>query len=215
MDPILCRRLASLTYGDPETLVNAIQPNIQILLQNPALAKEIKPQDRKVCLEKYQAAFLAFIMQQSMKSVAKISVAFHETDDFDCVLRAQIHNGETIYKPVQLKQLPSHELNRSADVQTQIDKLQKYASSPALVVALWINRDIKLNLSTLNFSNLTIEQLWFFGDTPNGEIMLHGATIPDLISGICWAARMNHGQIHKELFRFKPTQTPSKPELTS
>ena len=217
IDPILERRLAALRYSDPETLLHEVLPTIQAILQKPDLAKGISGKERKACLEKYQAAFLGFMMKHSMRSIAVVTVCVQESnefdkiDDFDCVLKAVIHGGETAYKPVQLKQLPSHEVNARTEIQTEIDKLQKYGSSPTLVVAFWINRDTKLDLGKLNFDNLKIEQLWFFGDSPRGDITLHGGTMPDLRSGICWAGRMENGKATVKPWRFKPKTSTDEP----
>lgn len=137
MDPILRRRLASLKYSDPELLLREVLPTIETILLKPDLAKQMPAKERKACLEKYQAAFLAFLMKHSTRSTARVTVAVQEDDDFDCVLKAEIMDGETAYKPVQLKQLPSDEVNTRTDIQTEINKLQKYAS-PRLSVAFWV-----------------------------------------------------------------------------
>ena len=216
IDPILKRRLASLRYSDPETLLQEVLPNIETILQKPDLAKYIPPKQRKDWLEKYQAAFLGFMMKHSMRSIAVVTVCvqedneFDKRDDFDCVLKAVIQGGETAYKPVQLKQFPSHEVNARAEIQTEINKLQKYGSSSTLVVAFWINRDTKLDLGQFNFDHLTIEQLWFFGDSPRGDITLHGGTMPDLCSGICWAGRIENGKPVVRPWRFKPKPSTDK-----
>jgi hypothetical protein len=207
IDKILERRLAALQYCDPETLLQDVLPTVQAILQKPDFCKSLPPKKRKECLEKYQAAFLGFMMKHSMRDAAVVTVCLHESEDFDCVLKGMLnHNGKIAYKPVQLKQLPSHKVNKQADIQKEIIKLQKYGSSPTLSVAFWINRDIKLDLSRLVFDSLSVEQLWFFGESTTGDIMLHGGIVSDLRSGICWAARMENGKVVAKPWRFRPRE---------
>jgi len=128
------------------------------------------------------------------------------------VSRASIKGLETVYKPVQLKQLPSHPVNNEVTLQAIIGKIKKkYPRSPDLTVCIWINRDTDLDLSQLNFQGLNIAQLWFTGDSQTGETTLEGGPVRDLISGFKWSGIIRNGKAQiPEQVRFRPCQPDGK-----
>ena len=204
MNPILKRRLAALNYQDPEAMLRRLMPIIVGILQKPETVAHLSGKQKNDFLEEHQAAFLAFMMKHIAGRHARVTVCVEELDDFDCIIKGEI-GKDTVYKPVQLKQLPSHEVNDDVELQEIIDKLKrKYPTSPDLVVAIWINRDIKLDFTLLRFDGLKIEQLWFFGDGVTGEITLDGGIIADLISGVRWSGIMKDGIPTVRPIRFKP-----------
>ena len=205
VDPIRHRQLAALTYVEPEELLRRIGPLVVAILQKPETVTHLTPRQKKQHLEQHQAAFLTFMWKHIAGPLAKVTVCVKEADDFDCVIKGVMASGETVYKPVQLKQLPSHAVNPSADLQTTIDRLKKkYASSTDLVVGIWINRDINLDFARLDFNGLRIEQLWFFGDSVSGKVTLDGGAVTDLISGGGWSSAMVGGVPTVWPLRFKP-----------
>lgn len=205
VDPILHRQLASLTYVEPESLLRDIMPLVVAILQKPETVTHLTPRQKKAYLEQHQAAFLTYVWKRIAGPLAEVTVCVMEALDFDCVMKGVMASGETVYKPVQLKQLPSYEVNPKADLQTTIDRLKKqYATSADLVVGIWINRDVKVDFARLDFSGLRIEQLWLFGDSVSGPITLDGGVVADLISGVRWSGVMVGGVPTVRQFRFKP-----------
>jgi hypothetical protein len=206
MDPILRRQLASLKYIAPEDLLLALLPIVKAILQQPDshFTKNLTGKQKKRSLEKYQAASLAFLTKHPTGRPIQVAVDLSEDSEYDCVLKCVEKNGATAYKLVQLKQLPSHELNPDADLQSEMNKLKKrYPCSEDLLVAFWINRDVKLDLRLLKFEGLKIQQLWFFGDDPSGDVSIHGGIISDWPSGVCWAGRMANGRPQCKILRFR------------
>lgn len=204
MNPILKRQLAALNYQDPEDILRLLMPTVVGILQKPETVAHLSQRQKNHFLEEHQAAFLAFMVKHIAGRHARITVCVEELDDFDCVIKGEIGN-ETVYKPVQLKHLPSHEVNDAIELQSFIDKLKiKFSTSSELVLAIWINRDIKLDFRLLRFDGLKIEQLWFFGDAVTGEITLDGGVISDLISGIRWSGLTKGGIPTVRPIRFKP-----------
>ena len=203
MDLILRKRLAILNYEDPESILHRVIPTIEGILQKPETVSHLSSAEINKNLQHYQAAFLAFMVKHMMGRFAIVSLSLQDVDDFDCVLRA-VTPDLTLYKTVQLKHLPSDQINPNVDLQMLLDKIRrKYCSSPELIVVIWINRDMKLDLNTLNFDGLAVGQLWFSGDGPSGEITLTGGTIPDLRKGVCYFAWMEHGKPRFLVRRFK------------
>ena len=205
MDPILERRLAALEYVAPEDLLSEIGPSVIGILQNRGSVAHLASHKKGALLEKHQAGFLAFMVKHIAGPCAEVTVCFKEFDDFDCVLRALI-GRETVYMPVQLKQLPGHEIDLDIELQALVDKLKKqYPVSPDLVVAIWINRNIHLNFAKLSFVGLPIKQLWFFGDSTSAEITLEGGLVSELLGGFYYRGEMKDGRAVVTGRRFKPS----------
>ena len=57
------------------------------------------------------------------------------------------------------------EVNAKANLQSEIDKLEKYADAADLCVAVHLNRAEKVEFGDLRIPNLNIGELWFFGAT--------------------------------------------------
>ncbi len=197
MDAISYRRFASLEYVDPENLLKELLPTIELIQQGAFNGGQ-----RKAIVEKYQAALFAYILGQNNRFRPVISVCIKEDDDFDCVIKAVEPDGHTVFRPVQLKEF-SNRNPKGSKIQAEIDKLKKYSSG--LSVVFWVNRDVKIDLSKLDFSDLKIQQLWFMGDSSSGEVTLHGGLIRDLISGLCRAKLLKEGKIQTLKRRFRPT----------
>jgi hypothetical protein len=124
VDPILRKRLAALTYVQPETVLHSIMPTVEGILQKPETVAHLSGGEANQYVQYYQAAFLAFMMKHMMGHFATISLSLEEFDDFDCVIRAVLAE-QTLYRPVQLKHLPSHQVNPDVDVQTILDKIKR------------------------------------------------------------------------------------------
>jgi hypothetical protein len=209
MNSILRRHLASLPYLAPEDLLHALLPIAKVILQQPDTdsAKQLNGKQKKRHLEEYQAACLAFMIKHLTGRPTEVAVDVPDYSEYDCVLKSVTEDGSIAYRPVQLKQLPSHEVNRDADLQSEINKLKKYVDSDDLLVAFWINRDVKLDLRLLKFEGLKIEQLWFIGDDPRGDVWIHGGIISDWRSGVCWTGRMANGRPQCKKLRFRSLAT--------
>jgi hypothetical protein len=85
-----------------------------------------------------------------------------ECRDYDYVGAYEI-NGRVYRFPIQLKQLVPNRLNASTDLQREVAKLKKYGTSPDLVVAIHINRQIHLQPQLLDLSGVKVKELWLFG----------------------------------------------------
>jgi len=92
----------------------------------------------------------------------KVSFAEYEKSDYDYIT-AYVHNGSTNFVPVQMKEFVPVSINPAAELQSEINKLRKYCDSSDLVVAIHLNRTGYVRLSELDFSNLRLKELWFFG----------------------------------------------------
>ena len=201
MDKIFQRVCKGLTYTTPEGLLTEIMADAEVLLRSQGSCG-FSSARRKHILETLQAGYLGFMVKHISGVHAEVTVAVKELDDFDCVLKG-IAEGQTVYRPVQLKQIPPKEFNPGDVSLDQIlDDLKKYTSSPELIISIWINRDILIDLSEINVSGLTIQQLWIVGDRPDGAVEIHGGTIADWLEGLCWEGTMHKGRPSVRQIRF-------------
>ena len=164
IDSIQEREFEKLDFIDPELLLKRGELTVAAILNRHTSVSYLTGKERKKLLESHHAACFAIMLPSSS---GKISLCMVENTDFDCVLRGIDDDGKVVFRPVQLKQLVSHQYNAHADFQAEIDKLKKYA--PGLAVCFWLNRDVKINLSDLRLDGLRIEQLWFIGASPAGD----------------------------------------------
>lgn len=141
---------------------------------------------------------LNHILAQQMAD-AQVAVTIHakEFEDSDCVIKVIVGKSKIDYRLVQLKHLPSHEVNDRSEIQMTIDKLKlKYADR---VVSIWINRNIEIDCGQLKFDGLVADQLWFFGDFLTQESALvtelRGGFIVDLKLGLWKVATMRNGRL--------------------
>lgn len=197
------RILDQLDYHPPIYLFNEAAPK----LKNP-------DRKEKCFFEMYQAALLGYLLQASFgrKALVTIAMAKVEYSEIDCAIRAQIRN-ETIYRPVQLKQLPNHQQNQKIEIQEIINKVAKrYPSAPDLIVSIWINRKTSFQLKDLDFSKLGVGQLYLIGETEGGRYQLHGGAIVDLNDGQCFECIIEDlevPRVYGRIRRFRPPQNPT------
>jgi hypothetical protein len=106
---------------------------------------------------------------------APVRIASVEKEDFDFLVCTEKGN-EVIFTPVQLKELAPADLNPTASLDTEIAKLGRYVSSSDLVVAFHLNREQRVDFSSLHIPPLPIAELWFFGalSADNSKWILHG-----------------------------------------
>lgn len=208
MDKIFQKQLEALNYMAPEELLREVMPLVEGILQKPETVRHLSQRERNAILEKHQAGYLALLTRRNCERLGvKIEVACKEIADCDSVIRAVDSVRGTVYKPVQLKQLPPEKTSPDATLQGIIDRLKaKYRDPSNLIVAVWINRGIKFSFEDLDFAGLNIEQLWFFGDAATGDLTLDGGQIRDLIKGCRWSSRLKGSNLKIDSVRFKPLQ---------
>lgn len=128
--------------------------------------------------ERRQAAIFCY----GMGVVCGTQVAFApvENEDFDCIA-CWMNGDHQVFTAIQLKELPPSDLNPTATLDSELQKLTKYARSHDLVVAFHVNRRTNVTFSDLVIPKLPISELWFFGSVaPDGrEFMIWGNALAD------------------------------------
>jgi hypothetical protein len=98
----------------------------------------------------------------------KVFFGTTEAADFDSVF-TWFSEGDQHFAPVQMKELVPEQTNAGATLQVIISGLKKYTDSKNLVVAIKLNRALKIEFSALDFSSVTVGEIWCFGATTKDE----------------------------------------------
>lgn len=149
-------------YHDPENVLKQIR-EIEL---NPAL-QELPQKVRSLRTNKLQlhkqgreAALFCYGLGRALST--KIHFANYEQSDYDFVTCWKDQDS-LVFTPVQLKEVTPDSINVKSNLQDAINKLDKYASSKDLVVAIFLNKRCKTDFSDLTIPNLNIAELWIFG----------------------------------------------------
>ena len=126
----------------------------------PYAVSSLRTNQLKPFREGRQCALFCFAIGQMLG--LNVRFAFNEQGDIDFVGRYELP-GEVHYVPIQLKELVPIKVRSGISLQSEIDKLSKYTDSKDLVVAFHLNRDFRLELSSLDFSAVPVKELWLFG----------------------------------------------------
>jgi hypothetical protein len=169
------RRWFKLGYKNPLRYLIEMQDVVikSGILNHPSSQKILN--DRKLRPLKEDRRCAIFCYGLGITTNSKIVFSSFESSDYDYVLCIE-HNNNKWLVPLQMKQLVSAEVNPSASIQSEINKLKKYADSKNLVVAIHINRFVEYSIQDLDFSELNIGELWFFGNFPEDKYKwrIHG-----------------------------------------
>lgn len=169
------RELQSLRYLDPERLLIGLRQIEQAYALQTLryAASSLRTHDLKQFGEGRQAALFCYGMSKFLG--LQVQFAQAETRDFDIIAR-YVANDEVSYVPVQLKEWVPCTVNPQASLQSEIDKLGKYADSKDLVVAFYLNRRARVTFSELRLPERRLAELWFFwaADPSQARWMLSG-----------------------------------------
>jgi hypothetical protein len=160
---VIDARWKKLGFVDPERFLTEMPKALKEsgLYSLPDWKEILNRRGLRYIKEERRCAIFCYGLQAA--TGAKVRFANFEASDYDYVLALE-HQQRKWCVPLQLKQLVSTEINSRTDLQSEIDKLRKYATSPDLVVAMHINREGTFSPADLDFSGLSIRELWFFGN---------------------------------------------------
>ncbi|MBU4455823.1 hypothetical protein KJ586_04925 [Patescibacteria group bacterium] len=119
---------------------------------------------RRNNLKKYREGRDAALFCLGMTKVQGTTVFFAplEAQDYDFVT-LWLNGDEAIYTPVQLKEVVPESLNLNSNVNDTLAKLTKYSGSHRTVVALRVNREIHLELNSIQFPRIRLGGIWLYG----------------------------------------------------
>lgn len=154
------REWAALTFYDPEVVLRELR-TLEIALAPVEMSeavRRLRTGRLKGDREARDAALFAHGMAQVAKT--KVRVSPGETADADFITCVHVGN-ETIFTPVQLKELPPEDRSANADLHALLASLADRPQSDA-VLAVRLNRRRCFELSELTDVVVPFAELWFF-----------------------------------------------------
>lgn len=124
-------------------------------------ARTLRTRELRKYGEGRQAALFCYGMSRRLGT--RVSFAQVERQDYDVIARYKL-GGDVNFVPVQLKEWAPDILPSPSTLQTELDKLSKYADASDLAVVFHLNRETSIKLSELSLPK-TIGELWFVGCT--------------------------------------------------
>jgi hypothetical protein len=113
----------------------------------PYRVRSLRTHELRRFAEARHAALFAFGMSRRLPEFV-FDFALAEHDDYDAVIRWR-NAKEQIFTPVQLKELVPAKLNRAATLSDIIAICEKYKVSSDLTVSIYLNRRMRLELTSL------------------------------------------------------------------
>ena len=162
MTPVQDPRWDTLSYWNPAKVLKRLDG----LFDSVGLRKYRHPGDlllsRRVrpIAEDRRCALFLFGAGRVLRR--RILISTFENRDYDYVGAYEL-NGTVRRFPIQLKQLVPNRLNAATNLQREVEKLKKYGTSPDLIVAMHINRQMHLQPQYLDLSGVKVKELWLFG----------------------------------------------------
>jgi hypothetical protein len=156
------RQWQKLEYYNPRGVLVALREFALAhpLNELPYALSALRTNQLKPYREGRQCALFCYAIGQVLG--LDVRFAFNEQSDTDFVGRYELP-GEVHFVPIQVKELVPNNVLSEVSLQGEIDKLSKYADSQDLVVAFHLNRDVRVELSKIDFSAVPVKELWFFG----------------------------------------------------
>lgn len=164
MKNIALRGFSKLHFFDPQLLLQRLREIEWELAATPTpdRVRHLRTNELKEFRELREAAIFSFFIGERIG--APVGLAPGESQDYDFVA-SWVAQDQVCYAPVQLKELPPAGISPAASLDNIIASLSRYVSSQELVVAIHLNREIRLDPSTLVIPPLPIAELWLFWAT--------------------------------------------------
>lgn len=188
-DPIKLRKWDALPLRDAKAdLINLGKLQARMAESHgisPTVAN-LRERDLRQYLQWRQAALFCYLVQASTGKEMAYTVV--EDEDYDA-LACWIDGDTKHYAPIQLKEIVPQALNSTASLESELDKLAKYATSQETVVAVHVNRAGRLEFSSLKPLKAQVREIWLFG-----------ALSPDQRSWFLYGDLMNHPQFYEATY---------------
>ena len=98
-----------------------------------------------------------------------IRFTYREEADYDVIISREVE-GKMYVSPVQLKRLVPEELNPKADLNEIITKMRNLTDSRDLVVAIFICRNIELEIDSIIIpEDVQVREIYVFGATSEDQ----------------------------------------------
>ncbi len=167
-DELRMNEWESLKFSDPSKILPELQ-KIRVLVASSSLDERGKDL-RTTLLTPHRQAWEAAIFCYGMSILleTKVFVSPYEAADYDAVALWAEGDAKK-FVPIQIKEVVPESLNSKTDLNQEIAKLaQRYPVSKDIVVVIHVNRNGRLDLSSIVVPKLNLGELWLIGaSTPD------------------------------------------------
>jgi hypothetical protein len=181
--------MQDLSFVDPKEILAGlrwIEENLP-LEELSDKARSLRTRQMRPFLEARQAALFCYGLSTAMQQ--QVSFAMHEEDDYDALASFE-RDKKRVFVPIQLKEVVPQELNASASLQGELNKLKKYTDSKGLVVAFHLNRRCTLDIKSISAPHGVVAEIWIVAST--NEEMSEWALIGNIINDECYTYRFSY-----------------------
>jgi hypothetical protein len=157
------RSFSKLKYRDPRaTLIELRRIETTVVASDaPFKVKNLRTRELRPLRELREACLFCYGMTACTGQ--EFGVAHAEAQDYDAVATWEVGDLRS-FAPIQMKEVPPHEVNPVASIQRVIEGLKKYVDSPDLTVAIHLNRAVRgFNPTEIVVPPLKLAALWMFG----------------------------------------------------
>jgi hypothetical protein len=160
---IRLRGWKQLCFRDPRTdLVELAKLQAQMDKGGTSpVTDDLRVRELRKFLEYRQAALFAYFVGHSVLKTL-VAYAVSEAEDYDSVLWWKVADRNH-YLAVQLKEVVPEHLNPTADINSELAKLQKYVTSKETVVAVHVNRSGMIDFSGIRKPVACCAEIWLYG----------------------------------------------------
>jgi hypothetical protein len=179
-DAIRLNEWRKLKYADPAEDLRRLR-QLEISLAGKTVEPAVlalRTNLLKPDAQRRQAALFTYGVSEALG--LKMYYAPVESSDYDFVTLTETPDAG-VFTPVQLKELVPEDLNPVASLNNLLDGLTKYSSSRDLVVAVYLNRRVRLEFEQLRVPALSVAEVWLYGAMAEDQSrwLLYGNVLQD------------------------------------
>lgn len=182
MNNIRARSWLKLSFYNPKGVLIELQKQSLIVSQAnvPYSVSSLRTNQLNKYRQGRQCALFCYGMSQKLG--VDVRFAFAEEQDIDFVACYEINDTINLV-PLQMKELVPEQVNDSALLQNEINKLSKHVDSHDLVVAFHINRNVRISPDQLDLSRVKVGQIWIMECSGNeNEWIIVGNLLDEIAS---------------------------------
>ncbi|MES2324099.1 MAG: hypothetical protein V4633_17715 [Pseudomonadota bacterium] len=160
----------SLEYHDPVHILRGLR-EIAIDIgrtSTPEAIRNLRTNSLKPYREGRQAALFCYGLSQRLGTRVRFALQGRQDHETDAIGFYAI-DGKAFFLPIQIKELPPAGINPLIALQDVLSKVgTHYAGTTDMIVAIHVNRDVRIVISELKIPE-NIAELWLFGATDESQ----------------------------------------------
>lgn len=167
MNDIRINEWSKLKFLDPAEILPKLR-ELQLKIANSNLndkIRNLRTNKSKAYREGWEAALFCYGMSNIIGT--KVCVVPYESSDYDAIA-TWLQNEVQHFTPIQIKEVVYSDLSLEENINTEIEKLNRYADSKETTFLFHVNKKGRLDLGAIKIPELNIGSLWLIGSvTPD------------------------------------------------